>query len=45
MVELFDHLYAGFSVVLSVQNLLLCLVSCLVGTLIDVLPGIGPLVT
>ncbi len=35
----------GFSVVLSVQNILLCLVGCLVGTLIGVLPGIGPLAT
>ncbi|WP_029009690.1 tripartite tricarboxylate transporter permease [Azospirillum halopraeferens] len=45
MTDLFDHLLLGFSVVLSVQNILLCLVGCLVGTLIGVLPGIGPLAT
>jgi putative tricarboxylic transport membrane protein len=45
MTELVDHLVLGFSVVLSVQNILLCLVGCLVGTLIGVLPGIGPLAT
>ncbi|MEJ8573999.1 tripartite tricarboxylate transporter permease [Microbaculum marinum] len=45
MAELFNHLILGFSVVLSVQNVLLCLVGCLVGTMIGVLPGIGPLAT
>lgn len=45
MTELFNHLALGFSVVLSVQNILLCLVGALVGTLIGVLPGIGPLAT
>lgn len=45
MTDLFQHLYLGFSVVLSVQNIMLCLVGCLVGTLIGVLPGIGPLAT
>ena len=45
MAELVDHLLLGFSVVLSVQNILLCLVGALVGTLIGVLPGIGPLAT
>lgn len=45
MTDLFQHLYLGFSVVLSVQNLFLCLVGALVGTLIGVLPGIGPLAT
>jgi putative tricarboxylic transport membrane protein len=43
--ELFNHLLLGFSVVLSVENLMLCLIGCLVGTLIGVLPGIGPLAT
>jgi len=45
MNALVDHLALGFSVVLSVQNLLLCLVGAFVGTLIGVLPGIGPLAT
>ena len=45
MTDLAQNLLLGFSVVLSVENLLLCLVGCLVGTLIGVLPGIGPLAT
>src|SRR5690606_8833739 len=45
MAELVDHLLLGFSVVLSFENVLLCFVGCLVGTLIGGLPGIGPLAT
>ncbi|MCR6673445.1 tripartite tricarboxylate transporter permease [Devosia ginsengisoli] len=45
MTDLAHHLLLGFSVVLSVENLMLCLIGCLVGTLIGVLPGIGPLAT
>src|SRR5690606_37299843 len=45
MADLVQHLYLGFSVVLSVENIMLCLIGCLVGTLIGVLPGIGPLAT
>jgi len=41
--ELFEHLAMGFGVALSWQNLALCLVGCLFGTMIGVLPGIGPL--
>src|SRR5712672_1907419 len=40
--EIFDNLIFGFSVALSVQNLLYCLIGVTVGTLIGVLPGIGP---
>jgi len=43
--EIFDNLIFGFSVALSVQNLLYCLIGVTVGTLIGVLPGIGPLGT
>ena len=43
--DLFDNLIFGFSVALSLQNLLYCLVGVTVGTLIGVLPGIGPLGT
>jgi putative tricarboxylic transport membrane protein len=43
--ELFDNLIFGFSVAFSLQNLLYCLVGVTVGTLIGVLPGIGPLGT
>src|SRR5712672_1668515 len=43
--DLFGNLIFGFSVALSVQNLLYCLIRVTVGTLIGVLPGIGPLGT
>jgi len=43
--ELFEHLLFGFGVALSLQNLLYCFLGVLVGTLIGVLPGIGPLAT
>ena len=40
--ELFDNLFFGFGVALSLENLLFCLIGVLLGTLIGVLPGIGP---
>jgi putative tricarboxylic transport membrane protein len=43
--DLFNNLIFGFSVALSLQNLLYCLIGVSVGTLIGVLPGIGPLGT
>ena len=43
--DLWNHLYLGFSVALSPTNLLVCLIGCLGGTLIGVLPGIGPVTT
>ena len=43
--ELFNNLIFGFGVALSWQNLLYCLIGVSVGTLIGVLPGIGPLAT
>src|SRR5512134_2455190 len=43
--DLANHLYLGFSVALSPTNLLVCLIGCLGGTLIGVLPGIGPVTT
>ncbi len=43
--ELFHNLAFGFGVALSVQNLLYCFIGVLLGTLIGVLPGIGPLAT
>ncbi len=42
---LISNLALGFSVALSLQNLWLALVGCFVGTLIGVLPGIGPIAT
>jgi TctA family transporter len=44
-VELFSNLIFGFSVAFSLQNLLYCFIGVLVGTVIGVLPGIGPLAT
>src|SRR6187401_1731468 len=43
--ELFHNLIFGFGVALSWQNLLYCTIGVSVGTLIGVLPGIGPLAT
>jgi TctA family transporter len=43
--DLLHNLFFGFSVALSLQNLLYCLIGVSVGTLIGVLPGIGPLAT
>src|SRR3954464_8892654 len=43
--DLFDNLIFGFEVAFSLQNLLYCLIGVTVGTLIGVLPGIGPLGT
>jgi len=43
--ELFEHLSLGFSVAFTAQNLLYAFVGCLLGTLIGVLPGLGPVAT
>jgi TctA family transporter len=43
--EIFNNLIFGFSVALSLQNLIYCFIGVLVGTAIGVLPGVGPLVT
>jgi putative tricarboxylic transport membrane protein len=43
--ELFDNLILGFTVALSLENLLYCAIGVSVGTLIGVLPGIGPVAT
>src|SRR3981081_1833908 len=43
--DLFNNLIFGFGVALAWQNLLYCLIGVSVGTLIGVLPGIGPLGT
>ena len=43
--ELIEHLSLGFSVAFTGQNLLYAFVGCLLGTLIGVLPGLGPLAT
>lgn len=43
--ELIDHLALGFANALTFSNLFYAFVGCLLGTLIGVLPGLGPLAT
>ena len=43
--SLFPNLYLGFSVALSLKNLMYCFIGVFAGTMIGVLPGIGPLAT
>jgi putative tricarboxylic transport membrane protein len=45
MGDLVSNLGLGFSVALTFQNLGLAFLGCLVGTLIGVLPGVGPIAT
>lgn len=43
--DLFANLSLGFGVAFTLQNLMYAFIGCLLGTLIGVLPGIGPLAT
>src|SRR5262249_25893843 len=43
MVETLHNLYLGFSVALAPNVLLYAFVGCVIGTLVGVLPGVGPL--
>ena len=43
MGDLVDNLSLGFSVALTFQNIGLAFLGCMVGTLVGMLPGIGPL--
>ena len=45
MGDLVHNLSIGFGVALSLQNLMYCFIGVLLGTLVGVLPGIGPLAT
>src|SRR5216683_1311127 len=45
MEALFTNLSLGFGVALSLQNLFYCFMGVVLGTLIGVLPGIGPVAT
>ena len=45
MAELFPNLALGFSVALNLTNLMYCFIGVFLGTLIGVLPGIGPVAT
>ena len=43
--EFFEHLSIGFQAALTWWNLLYCLIGVFIGTLIGVLPGLGPTAT
>src|SRR5258706_12908485 len=43
--EVFANLWMGFGVAFTLQNLFYAFVGCILGTLIGVLPGIGPVAT
>ena len=43
--ETLNALLHGFTVALTLQNLLWCLIGCTLGTAIGVLPGVGPALT
>ena len=43
--DLIANLSLGFSTALSMQNVLYAFVGCVLGTLIGVLPGLGPVAT
>ncbi len=43
MLESLQHLWTGFGVAMSLQNLFYCLSGAVVGTLVGVLPGLGPI--
>ena len=43
--DILNNLIFGFGVALTPQNVLFCFLGAMIGTLIGVLPGIGPLAT
>ncbi|MFJ1299578.1 hypothetical protein CEK29_15450 [Bordetella genomosp. 5] len=43
--ELIDNLMLGFSVAFTPENMLYAFIGCLLGTLVGVLPGLGPVPT
>ncbi len=43
--EVFEHLALGFSVAFTLHNLAYAFAGCLLGTLIGILPGLGPTAT
>ena len=45
MDQLFSNLALGFAAAATFDNLMYCFIGVLLGTLIGVLPGIGPLAT
>ena len=45
MGALYDNLAHGFTIAVTLQNLGLCLIGVTVGTLVGILPGVGPIAT
>src|SRR4030088_2207650 len=43
--DVFSNLALGFAVALTLQNIAYCFIGVLLGTIIGVLPGIGPVTT
>ena len=43
--DVLSNLGIGFSVALTLQNIVYCFIGVLLGTIIGVLPGIGPVTT
>ena len=43
--ELLNNLSIGFETAFTLQNLMYCFIGCVLGTLIGVLPGLGPIAT
>lgn len=41
--DTFDYLMQGFSVALSFNNIIIALIGCFVGTMVGMLPGLGPI--
>ena len=41
--DILSNLYIGFHTALSLQNIYLCFIGCLWGSMVGVLPGIGPM--
>ncbi len=41
MMDIINHLALGFSVALTPENFMYCLIGAFVGTLVGVLPGVG----
>lgn len=41
--DLFNNLMGGFQTALTLQNIYLCFIGCLWGSMVGVLPGVGPL--
>jgi putative tricarboxylic transport membrane protein len=43
MIESIHHLFAGFGIATTAANLLYCLLGAVAGTLVGILPGLGPI--